>query len=118
MMNKKRSSKRSIKNKTAKKKYPKSVKSINTITKMRKKAGLTCNALAEMSYVDPKYLWELENGLKRNPGRDILIRLVRGLIGFTKLFDESHLDKVLSEANYPPAPLPGTNNEYRPGYRR
>lgn len=64
MGNKKRLSRRSIRNNKAKKRYPKSDKAITTITKMRNRAGLECNVLAEMSFVDSKYLWELEHGLK------------------------------------------------------
>lgn len=76
---------------------------------MREQAGLTTNALAESTPVDPKYLWKLERGIARNPGRNLLIDLARSLVGYTKLFNESNVDMVMAAANYPSAPLPDPN---------
>lgn len=87
-------------------KRSKPIKAIRMIIKMRKKAGLTRNALAEASYVDPKYYWHLEMGQKRNPGRNILINLTRTLVAYTKMFSEKDVDAVLKAAGYPPAPPP------------
>jgi transcriptional regulator with XRE-family HTH domain len=87
-------------------KHRKPVKPIRMIIKMRKRAKLTRNALAEASYIDPKYLWNLEHGISRNPGRRILIDLTRALVAYTKMFSEEDVDKVLKAAGYPPAPLP------------
>ena len=108
-MSKKRASGRSIRKKPAKKKYRKPVKAIRMIIKLRERAGLSRNALAEASYVDPKYLWNLERGIKRNPGRNLLIRLVRTLVSYSKMFTEDDVDAVLKAAGYPPAPLPDPN---------
>ena len=85
------------------------VKPIRMIIKMCKKAGLTRNALTEASYLDPKYVWRLEMGQKRNPGRNILINPTRALVAYTKMYSEKDVDKVLDAAGYPPAPPPPDN---------
>ena len=108
-MFKKNHPKRSNRKLAAKRKPPKRrkpVKAIREIVRMREKVGLSCNALYEAAGIDPKYGWNLERGLKRNPGRMVLIKLVRVLVSFTKIYDESHVDKVLALANFPAAPSP------------
>ena len=108
-MFKKNHPKRSNRKSAAKRKPPKRrkpVKAIREIVRMREKVGVSCNALYEAAGIDPKYGWNLERGLKRNPGRNVLIKLVRVLVSFTKMYNESHVDRVLSFASFPPAPLP------------
>ena len=109
MIRKKPASRRSNREKPAKKKYRKPVKAIQMVIKLRQKAGLTRNALAEAAYMDPKYLWRLEHGLARNPGRVILINLVRTLVAYSKMFTEEDVDAVQKAAGYPPAPKPPEN---------
>lgn len=92
--------------KPAERKYRKPVEAIRMVIKLRKKAGLTTNALAEAAYMDPKYFWKLEHGIARNPGRVILINLVRTLVAYSKMFTEEDVDAVLHAAGYPPAPKP------------
>ena len=87
-------------------KYQKPIKAIRMIIKMRESAKLTTNALAGYSRVDPKYVWNLERGISRNPGRRILINLTRALVAYTKMFSEKDVDAVLKAAGYPPAPPP------------
>ena len=76
------------------------------LIKLREKAGLTTNALADGANVDQKYLWNLEHGVNRNPGRDLLINLGRTLVSFSKAFTEEDVDRMLAAANHPPTPLP------------
>jgi len=85
----------------------KPVKAIRILIEMREKAGVTTYRLASLARVDSKYLWRLERGEARNPGREALIRLARALVGYTKLFSESDVDCVLAAADYAPAPMPG-----------
>ena len=89
-----------------KRKPLKPVKAILLLIKMRKKADVSCYMLATLARVDDRYLRRLEAGEARNPGRDHLIRLARALVGFTKLFDEDDVDRVLAAAGFAPAPLP------------
>ena len=84
----------------------KPVKAIRMPIRLREKAGLTTNALADGANVDQKNLWNLEHGIKRNPGRDLLINLGRTLVSFSKAFTEEDVDRKLAAADYPPAPLP------------
>ena len=84
---------------------PKPVKAIQIIMKLRKNANLSTWKLAELAYVDHRYLYRLERGEKTHPSRDILIRLGRELVNYSKLFDEDHVDRILKAAGYPPAPL-------------
>jgi hypothetical protein len=92
--------------KKKKKEYDKPVKAIEMIIEMREQCGLNRHELARSSGNDPKYLWNLERGIKRNPSRWALITLTRALVAYTKLFDETDVDAVLKAAGYPPAPLP------------
>ena len=110
MFNRKPASRQTIRKKSTKKKYRKSIKSIKLLIEMRKKAGITTNGLADLASLDPKNYWRLEKGIARNPGRDTLIRLARALVRYTKMFDESDVDKVLAAANFPPAPEPECNH--------
>ena len=87
-------------------KHRRPVKAIQMVIKLREKAGLTRNALAEAAYLDSKYLWNLEHGIARKPGRVILINLVRTLVAYSKMFTEEDVDAVLHAAGYPPAPKP------------
>ena len=111
MFSKKPASRRPLRKKP-KKKYRKPVKAIRLLIDKRKKAGITTNALADLASLDPKNYWRLEKGIARNPGRDTLIRLARALVGYTKMFTEDDVDKVLAAANFPPAPEPECNHHY------
>ena len=84
----------------------KPVKPIATIVKMRDKVGMSRWKLAEDAHLDQSYYKRLESGEARNPGRDVLIRLVRALVAFSKVFSEREVDRVLAQAGYAPAPLP------------
>ena len=84
----------------------KPVKPIDTIIKMRKKVGMSRWKLASDAYVDQKYYKKLESGEARNPGRWLLIRLVRALVAYSKVFSEQDVDRVLKQAGQAPAPLP------------
>ena len=106
MIRKKPATRRSNREKPAERKYRKPVEAIRMVIKLRKKAGLTTNALAEAAYLDSKYLWNLEHGIARKPGRIILINLVRTLVAYSKMFTEEDVDAVLHAAGYPPAPKP------------
>ena len=92
--------------KPAERKYRKPVKAIQMVIKLREKAGLTRNVLAEAAYMDTKYYWRLERGIARKPGRIILINLVRTLVSYSKMFAEEDVDAVQHAAGYPPAPRP------------
>ena len=62
--------------------------------------------LASDAYVDQKYYKRLELGEARNPGRGVLISLVRALVAYTKIYTEKDVDRVLAAWGYPPAPEP------------
>ncbi len=84
---------------------PKPVKAIQIVTNLRKKAKLSTWKLAELAYVDHRYLYRLESGEKTHPSRGVLIRLGRALVNYSKLFDEDDVDRILKAGGYPPAPL-------------
>ena len=84
---------------------PKPFKAIQIIMKMRKKARLSTWKLAELAYMDHRYLYRLERGEKTHPSREVLIRLGRALVHYSKLFTEEDVDKILKAAGFPPAPL-------------
>jgi|AP95_1055475.scaffolds.fasta_scaffold555947_1 hypothetical protein len=56
--------------------------------------------------MDGKYLWRLEHGIARKPGRIKLINIGRTLVAYSKMFTEEDVDAVLHAARYPPAPRP------------
>lgn len=94
---------------SAKQKNQKPVRAAQILIDLRKQAGLSRNALAGASGVDEKYFWDLERGLKRNPGRNVLIKLSRAPAHYSKQFTEEDVDAVLEAAGFPPAPLPDPN---------
>ena len=106
MFNRKPAHRRPARKKSTKKKYRNPIRAIRLLIKMRKKAGITTNGLADLARLDPKNYWRLEKGIARNPGRYTLIRLARALVRYTKMFDESDVDEVLKAAGFPPAPEP------------
>lgn len=88
------------------KKRFKPVKSIQMLMKMREKAGVSRYKMATLAWVDEKYVKRLELGEARHPGRDVLIRLSRALVEYTKMFTEKDVDRVLAAAGFAPAPEP------------
>lgn len=91
--------------KPPKKKKSNPVKAVKLLIKMRKKSKLTAFQFASLSHSDYKYWKRLESGESENPGRDFLMWAARSLVEYTKLFDESDIDKVLAAAGFPPAPV-------------
>lgn len=91
--------------KPPKRKKPKPIKAIRLLIKMREKAKLTAFQFASQSHSDYKYWQKLESGEAQNPGRGYLMWAARSLVDYTKLFDESDVDKVLAAAGFPPAPV-------------
>ncbi len=58
------------------------------------------NAIAQASLVDVAYLWRLRAGHKRNPSRDVLIRL-----GLAMRLEPEEVDPLLVAADYAPITL-------------
>lgn len=85
---------------------PKPVKAIKLLVKMRKKVNLTAFQFSSLSYSDYKYWQKLETGEAENPSRNYLMGMAKSLVGYTKLFDDRDVDKVLAAAGFPPAPAP------------
>lgn len=66
------------------------------LKQLRAAAGLSYQVLAERSYVDVKYLHDLETGKKARPSRDVLIRVGVGLG-----LELEDIDELLTVAGHP-----------------
>ena len=62
--------------------------------------GRSLNRIAQAALIDVAYLWRLQSGQRRNPSRDILIRL-----GLALRLEPEELDQLLVAADYAPITL-------------
>lgn len=89
-------------------------KSIKMIKDARRKLGVSRYKVSQIASVDQKYYTALERGESSNPGRSVLLRLARTITTYSKLYDEKWVDKVLSTADFPPAPEPHPDDWWKP----
>ena len=62
--------------------------------------GRSLNRIAQSALVDVAYLWRLREGDRRNPSRDLLIRL-----GLALRLEPEEVDELLVAANHAPLTL-------------
>ncbi len=65
-------------------------------------------SVAEWSGIDQAYLWRLEKGDRKNPSRDLVLRLALSLVQGSSMLSLHDIDDLLLAADY--APL---RNPYR-----
>ncbi len=80
------------------------------LKRLRTAAGLSFEWLSKRSFVDVKYLHELETGKKARPSRDVLIRIGIGLN-----LEMTDIDDLLAVAGWLPlVPLRSIRNGTHP----
>ena len=80
-----------------------------TLSKLRKQAGISRYRLALDSTIDGVYLKRLEEGVKTNPTRDSVIKLGLGLVNNSDKIEIHHVNELLLAADY--APLRGRGEQ-------
>jgi len=73
----------------------------NRLKDLRSAKEMTVAGLAKASGVSPPYIWQIENGTKKNPSGEVLVKLAAGLgttvadlIGSSVVIGEDALRKV------------------------
>ena len=97
---------RRISNRVEKPHTVRPAKAIEILIELRGKANLTAFQFARITRLDYSYWKRLESGESQNLGHDLLLQAARALVGYSKIFDEDDVDRVLEAAGFPPAPDP------------
>jgi transcriptional regulator with XRE-family HTH domain len=75
------------------------------ITRMRLKAGMSRYRLAADAGVDYNHVKKLETGVSRNPSRQVLVDLAGALAGYTSMYSQKDVTRILKAAGFPPPPV-------------
>ncbi len=73
-----------------------------TLSGLVTKAGASKHALAQFAGLDSAYVWRLACGRKRNPSRDVVLRIGLALVHASRSIEAEDIDRLLLAADYRP----------------